>query len=206
MSFKTATVTMFQLVCDGCEREYEPLPGESPYYDDTAEALADACEDGEWIEVGDKAYCLACWWLCNCGKALPGSPPATGMCDECERNQRGRLIDVTEGYERCPGSGEEIFLGDGPTTARCWSCTARVAIVRKAGRAVIDDHLRLRTFNPIAFEPGTRIRDVWTGAVSEVVKHHPRTGTTELRDTGTDLVQPMNSHNNAHYVAVREAE
>jgi hypothetical protein len=47
---------------------------------------------------------------------------------------------------------------------------------------------------------------VWTGAVAEVVKHDPRTGTTQLRDTGTGTVQTMNSHNNAHYVAVREAE
>ena len=113
---------------------------------------------------------------------------------------------VTKGWERCPGSGEEIFLGDGPTTARCWSCTARVAIVRKAGRAVIDDHLRLRTFNPIAFEPGTLIRDVWSGEVFEVVKHDSRTGVTELRDTGTGLEHLLNSNNNAHYVAVREAE
>lgn len=53
---------------------------------------------------------------------------------------------------------------------------------------------------------GTRIRNVWTGAVAEVVKHDPRTGTTQLRDTGTGTVQTMNSHNNAHYVDMREAE
>ena len=73
-------------------------------------------------------------------------------------------------------------------------------------QAEAEAHLRRRRSNPIAFEPGTRIRDVWTGAVAEVVKHDPRTGTTELRNTGTGTVQTMNSHNNAHYVAVREAE
>ena len=199
MSFET--VTMYRLACDGCGFDREPVEEDARGPD-----IAEAIDFDDWNEMEGGIYCGECSWRCRCGKAFRGSPPKARMCEECERNQYGRLIDVTKGWERCPGSGEEIFLGDGPTTARCWSCTARVAIVRKAGRAVIDDHLRLRTFNPIAFEPGTRIRDVWTGAVSEVVKHHPRTGTTELRDTGTDLVQTMNSHNNAHYVAVREAE
>ena len=199
MSFET--VTMYRLACDGCRFAREPV---EKYACENATAVAiDFCG---WNEMEGGIYCGDCSWRCRCRKAFRGNPPPAGMCEECERNQYGRLIDVTKDWEPCPGSGEEIFLGDGPTTARCWSCTARVAIVRKAGRAVIDDHLRLWTFSPIAFEPGTRIRDVWTGAVSEVVKHHPRTGTTELRDTGTDLVQTMNSHNNAHYVAVREAE
>ncbi len=77
MSFET--VTLFQLVCDGCEREYEPWAGESPYYDNTAEALDVACESGGWVEVGDKAYCPACSWECDCGKTALGSPPVTGM-------------------------------------------------------------------------------------------------------------------------------
>ncbi len=72
------------------------------------------------------------------------------------------------------------------------------------GKGVADAHLRRRRSSPIAFEPGTRIRNVWTGAVAEVVKHDPRT--TELRDTGTGTVQTMNSHNNAFYVDMREAE
>lgn len=207
MSFKTATVTMFQLVCDGCEREYEPLPGESPYYDDTAEALADACEDGEWIEVGDKAYCLACWWLCNCGKALPGSPPATGMCDECERNQRGRLIDVTEGYERCPGSGRgRLLLPSETSSTSCPDCPARVPVIVTATKSLMATHLRRRMFNPSAFEVGTRIRDVWTNEVFEVVEHKNHTGMTELRAPGSGLLHLANSNNNARYVAVREEE
>ena len=39
-----------------------------------------------------------------------------------------------------------------------------------------------------------------------VAKHDPRTGTTELRNTGTGTVQTMNSLENAHYVDMREAE
>ena len=199
MSFET--VTMYRLVCDGCGFDREPVEEDAREPD-----IAEAIDFDDWNEMEGGIYCGECSWRCRCGKAFRGSPPKTRMCEECERNQYGRLIDVTKGWERCPGSGEEIFLGDGPTTARCWSCTARVAIVRKAGRAVIDDHLRLRTFNPIAFEPGTLIRDVWSGEVFEVVKHDSRTGVTELRDTGTDLEHLLNSNNNAHYVAVREAE
>ena len=42
--------------------------------------------------------------------------------------------------------------------------------------------------------------------MAEVVKHDPRTGTTQLRNTGTGTVQTIESHNNTLYVAVREAE
>lgn len=95
----------------------------------------------------------------------------------------------------------------GPTSpAHCPDCPATVPIVMTAGKGVADAHLRRRRSSPIAFEPGTRIRNVWTGAVAEVVKHDPRTGTTELRNTGTGTVQTMNSLENAHYVAMREAE
>ena len=91
----------------------------------------------------------------------------------------------------------------GPTSpAHCPECGAE----REMPNSHADAHLRRRRFSPIAFDPGTRIRDVWTGAVAEVAKHDPRTGTTQLRDTGTGTVQTMNSHNNAFYVAVLEAE
>ena len=199
MSFET--VTMYRLVCDGCGFDREPVEEDARETD-----IADAIDFYDWNEVEGGIYCGKCSWRCRCGKAFRGNPPPPGMCEECERNQYGRLFDVKKEWEPCPGSREEIFLGDGPTTARCWSCTARVAIVRKAGKAVMDDHLRRRAFNPIAFEPGTRILDVWTGEVFEVVKHDSRTGMAELRDTGTGTVQTMSSHNNAHYVAVREAE
>jgi len=199
MSFET--VTMYRLVCDGCGFDREPVEEDAREPD-----IAEAIDFDDWNEMEGGIYCGECSWRCRCGKAFRGSPPKARMCEECERNQYGRLIDVTKEWEPCPGSREEIFLGDGPTTAPCPGCPAHVPVVMTAGKGVADAHLRRRRSSPIAFEPGTRIRDVWTGAVAEVVEHDPRTGTTQLRDTGSGTVQTMNSHNNAHYVAVREAE
>ena len=199
MSFEK--VTMFRLACDLCGFDRDLVEE-----DEVDNDRADAIDFNDWHEVEDGIYCGSCSWDCRCGKAFRGDPPPAGTCEECERNQYGRLFDVTKDWEPCPWSGEEIFLGDGPTTARCPACLARVAVAMKAGKAVIDDHLRRRRFSPITFAPGTRIRDVWTGAVFEVVKHDPRTGTTELRDTKTGTVERLNSHNNARYVAVREEE
>ena len=199
MSFEK--VTMFRLVCDGCRFDREPVEMDARETD-----IAEAIDFDDWNEMEGGIYCGECSWRCRCGKAFRGSPPKARMCEECERNQYGRLIDVTKDWEPCPGSGRELFLHEGLSTAPCPDCPAHVAVVMTAGKGVADAHLRRRRSNPIAFEPGTRIRDVWTGAVAEVVEHDPRTGTTQLRDTGSGTVQTMNSHNNAHYVAVREAE
>ena len=201
MSFVPVVRTTYQLVCDGCGFERYPV-----YVDDQEDDIAAAIDFDCWNEVEDGIYCGDCSWRCRCGKAFRGNPPPPGMCEECERNQYGRLIDVTKDWEPCPGSGRELFLHEGPSTAPCLDCPATVPIVMTAGKGVADAHLRRRRFSPIAFEPGTRIRNVWTGAVAEVVKHDPRTGTTQLRNTGTGTVQTMNSHNNTLYVAVREAE
>ncbi len=195
------TVTMYQLVCDLCGDAREAVEK-----DEVDDDRVDAIDFDGWNEMEGGIYCGECSWRCRCGKAFRGNPPPPGMCEECERNQYGRLIDVTKDWEPCPGSGRELFLHEGLSTAPCPGCPAHVAVVMTAGKGVADAHLRRRRSSPIAFEPGTRIRDVWTGAVAEVVKHDPRTGTTELRDTGTGTVQTMNSLENAHYVAVREAE
>ena len=199
MSFET--VTMYRLACDGCGFDREPVEEDAREPD-----IAEAIDFDDWNEMEGGIYCGECSWRCRCGKAFRGSPPKARMCEECERNQYGRLIDVTKDWEPCPGSGRTLFLHEGPSPARCPGCLAHVPVVVTAGKGVADAHLRRRKFSPIAFELGTRIRNVWTGAVAEVVKHDPRTGTTQLRDTGTGTVQTMNSHNNAHYVAVREAE
>ena len=199
MSFET--VTMYRLVCDGCGFDREPVEEDAREPD-----IAEAIDFDDWNEMEGGIYCGECSWRCRCGKAFRGSPPKARMCEECERNQYGRLIDVTKDWEPCPGSGRELFLHEGLSTAPCPGCPAHVPVVVTAGKGVADAHLRRRKFSPIAFEPGTRIRDVWTGVVAQVVKHDPRTGTTRLRNTETGTVQTMNSHNNAHYVAVREAE
>ena len=201
MSFVPVVMTMYQLVCDGCGFDRDPVE-----VDDQEDDIAAAIDFDDWNEMEGGIYCGECSWRCRCGKAFRGSPPKARMCEECERNQYGRLIDVTKDWEPCPGSGRELFLHEGLSTAPCPGCPAHVAVVMTAGKGVADAHLRRRRSSPIAFEPGTRIRDVWTGAVAEVVEHDPRTGTTQLRDTGSGTVQTMNSHNNALYVAVREAE
>lgn len=201
MSFVPVVRPMYQLVCDGCGFDRYPV-----YVDDQEAGIAEAIEIDGWNEVEDGIYCGKCSWRCRCRKAFRGNPPPPGMCEECERNQYGRLIDVTKDWEPCPGSGRELFLHEGLSTAPCPGCPAHVAVVMTAGKGVADAHLRRRRSSPIAFEPGTRIRDVWTGAVAEVVKHDPRTGTTQLRNTGTGTVQTIESHNNTLYVAVREAE
>ena len=199
MSFET--VTMYRLVCDGCGFDRYPV-----YVDDQEDDIAVAIDFCGWNEMEGGIYCGDCSWRCRCRKAFRGNPPPAGMCEECERNQYGRLIGMSKDWEPCPGSGRELFLHEGLSTAPCPGCPAHVPVVVTAGKGVADAHLRRRKFSPIAFEPGTRIRDVWTGVVAQVVKHDPRTGTTRLRNTETGTVQTMNSHNNAHYVAVREAE
>lgn len=193
------TVTMYQLVCDLCGDAREAVEK-----DEVDDDRVDAIDFDGWNEMEGGIYCGECSWRCRCGKAFRGNPPPPGMCEECERNQYGRLIDVTKDWEPCPGSGKTPFLHEGSSPAPCPDCPATVPIVMTAGKGVADAHLRRRRSSPIAFEPGTRIRNVWTGAVAEVVKHDPRT--TELRDTGTGTVQTMNSHNNAFYVDMREAE
>lgn len=200
MSFEP--VTLYQLVCDRCGHAREAVEE-----DERDKDRADAIYHDGWIGVADGIYCPACWWGCDCGKTALGSPPVTGMCGECERNQRGRLIDVTEGYERCPGSGRgRLLLPSETSGTSCPDCPARVPVIVTATKSLMATHLRRRMFNPSAFEVGTRIRDVWTNEVFEVVEHDPRTGTTELRNTGTGTAQTMSSHNNTLYVAVREAE
>ncbi len=201
MSFVPVAITLYQLVCDGCGYARKAVEE-----DEVDNDCADAIDFNDWHEVEDGIYCGSCSWDCRCGKAFRGSPPPAEMCAECERNQYGRLIDVTKDWEPCPGSGRELFLHEGLSTGPCPVCPAHVPVVVTAGKGVADAHLWRRKFSPIAFEPGTRIRDVWTGVVAQVVKHDPRTGTTRLRNTETGTVQTMNSHNNAHYVAMREAE
>ena len=183
MSFVPVVMTMYQLVCDGCGFDRDPVE-----VDDQEDDIAAAIDFDCWNEVEGGIYCGECSWRCRCGKAFRGSPPKA------------------RDWEPCPGSGRELFLHEGLSTAPCPGCPAHVAVVMTAGKGVADAHLRRRRSNPIAFEPGTRIRDVWTGVVAQVVKHDPRTGTTRLRNTETGTVQTIESHNNALYVAVREAE
>ena len=154
-----------------------------------------------WLTVTGKGAQGACG---TCGAlfilAIVYDRPACPLCGAAGSDSE--RLD----WEPCPGSGRELFLHEGLSTAPCPGCPAHVAVVMTAGKGVADAHLRRRRSSPIAFEPGTRIRDVWTGVVAQVVKHDPRTGTTRLRNTETGTVQTMNSHNNALYVAVREAE
>lgn len=195
------TVTMYQLVCDLCGDAREAVEK-----DEVDDDRVNAIDFDGWNEVEDGIYCDRCSWGCRCGKAFQGSPPPAEMCAECERNRYGRLIDVTPEWEPCPGSGAAFGPERDGTSLPCVHCPARVPVVKTAVWAVMDAHLRRRMFNPITFEVGTRIRDMWTNEVFEVVKHDPRTGTTQLRNTGTGTVQTMSSHNNTLYVAVREAE
>lgn len=195
------TVTMYQLVCDGCGADREAVE-EDEVDDDRVNAID---FDG-WNEVEDGIYCDRCSWGCRCGKAFRGSPPPAEMCAECERNRYGRLIDVTPEWEPCPGSGAAFGPQWDGMSLPCTGCPARLPAVITAGRAIMDAHLRRRMFNPITFEVGTRIRDLWTSEVFEVVEHKNHTGMTELRAPGSGLLHLANSNNNARYVAVREEE
>lgn len=196
------TVTLYQLVCDLCGDAREAVEE-----DEVDDDRADAIDFDGWNDVDGGIYCGRCSWHCRCGKAFRGSPPLAEMCAECERNRYGRLIDVTPDWERCPGSGVALpgKRGKG-TSVRCQNCPARVPGVGPASQLTMDDHLRLRMFNPITFEVGTRIRDLWTNEVFEVAKHNSRTGVTELTAVATGEPARSRSNNNARYVAVREAE
>jgi hypothetical protein len=199
MSWYT-TVTMYQLVCDGCGYAREVVEK-----DEVDDDRVNAIDFDGWNEVEDGIYCDRCSWGCRCGKAFQGSPPPAEMCAECERNRYGRLIDAMPDWEPCPGSGAAVGPWRDGSSMPCAYCPAVcVPAVATPWQLTLDDHLRRRMYNPIAFGQGTQIRDLWTNDVFEVVKHDSRTGMTELAAFGNGLVHLVNSNNNARYVAVRE--
>ncbi len=125
-------------------------------------------------------------------------------CPVCGATDQG-LIDAMPDWEPCPGSGAAVGPWRDGSSMPCAYCPAVcVPAVATPWQLTLDDHLRRRMYNPIAFGQGTQIRDLWTNDVFEVVKHDSRTGMTELAAFGTGVVHLANSKNNARYVAVRE--